>query len=160
MRVYRPRARRAATFFPTTAPTTRWNTILSTEVNLPEIIDFRAKFSHAPWNLEGEKPSHSSVGLRAEPSTGAACSDVLPHERHQPLPPRGGVRPFRRKSTCLTQLTLAPHVVQILSRNTLDHIEVEVPSAGAARGDILPHELHQVEVVWVVQLLDRKVDIR
>jgi len=32
--------------------------------------------------------------------------------------PHGGVRPFHQKSTCLTQLTLGPYVVQIWSRNT------------------------------------------
>ena len=30
---------------------------------------------------------------------------------------RTGVRPFHQKSTCLTQLTLGPHVVQIWPRN-------------------------------------------
>jgi len=34
--------------------------------------------------------------------------------------PHGGVRPFHQKSTCLTQLTLVPKVVQIWSRNTLE----------------------------------------
>ena len=32
--------------------------------------------------------------------------------------PHGGVRPVHQKSTCLTQLTLGPRVVQIWSRNT------------------------------------------
>ena len=30
--------------------------------------------------------------------------------------PHGGVRPFHQKSTCLTQITLGPYVVQIWSR--------------------------------------------
>ena len=33
--------------------------------------------------------------------------------------PRGGVRPFHQKSTCITQSTLERYVVQIWSRNTL-----------------------------------------
>jgi hypothetical protein len=33
-----------------------------------------------------------------------------------PLYPHGGVRPFHQKSTCLTQSTSRPYVVQILSR--------------------------------------------
>jgi hypothetical protein len=32
--------------------------------------------------------------------------------------PHGGVRAFHQKTTCLTQLTLGPCVVQIWSRNT------------------------------------------
>ena len=32
--------------------------------------------------------------------------------------PHGGVRPFHQKSTCITQLTLGPCVVQNWSRNT------------------------------------------
>ena len=32
-------------------------------------------------------------------------------------PPHGGVRTFHQKSTCLTQLTFGPYVVQIWSRN-------------------------------------------
>ena len=32
--------------------------------------------------------------------------------------PHGGVRPFRQKSTCLTQLTSGPYVVPVWSRNT------------------------------------------
>jgi len=39
--------------------------------------------------------------------------------------PPGGVRPFRQKSTCPTQLILGPHVVQIWSRNTLELRGVE-----------------------------------
>ena len=36
-------------------------------------------------------------------------SDTFPH---------GGVQPFHQKSTCLTQLTLGPYLVQSWSRNT------------------------------------------
>ena len=34
--------------------------------------------------------------------------------------PHGGLRTFHQKSTCLTQLTLGPNLVQIWSRNTLE----------------------------------------
>ena len=44
------------------------------------------------------------------------CNESKEEEEVQHLP-HGGVRPFHQKSTCLTQLTLATHVVQIWSRN-------------------------------------------
>ena len=37
--------------------------------------------------------------------------------------PHGGVRPFHQKSTCLTQSTSGPHVVQIWLHNTLEFRE-------------------------------------
>ena len=51
-------------------------------------------------------------------------------------------RPFHQKSSCLTQLTLGPYVVQIWSLNT--------PKTGPEQ------VVHEVEVVE----LTRKVDIR
>jgi len=39
--------------------------------------------------------------------------------RKEIVKPLGGVRPFHQKSTCLTQSTLGPNVVQIWSHNTL-----------------------------------------
>ena len=46
--------------------------------------------------------------------------------------PHGGVRPFRPKLTCLTQLTSGPYVVQIWSRNPSNSVHVKsalVPNA-------------------------------
>jgi len=53
-------------------------------------------------------------------SRGAQNSSNRAHTRDpkQAHIPRGGVRPFRQKSTCLKQLTLGSNVLQIWSRNT------------------------------------------
>ena len=60
---------------------------------------------------------------RAKSDVSAGCSVI----KYQPLChgrclrggayPHGGARPFHRKSTCLTQLTLGPNLVHIWSRN-------------------------------------------
>ena len=47
--------------------------------------------------------------LRADALRTRLRSDVIPH---------GGVRNFRQKSTCITQLTRGPYVVQIRPRST------------------------------------------
>ena len=38
---------------------------------------------------------------------------IIEHDAHTHYTPHGGARPFHRKSTCLTKLTLGPYVVQI-----------------------------------------------
>ena len=43
--------------------------------------------------------------------------DAAPGAQHHPL---GGLRPFHHKSTCLTQITVGPYVVQIWSRDARD----------------------------------------
>ena len=55
----------------------------------------------------------------------------------QPTHPHGGVRPFHQMSTCLTQLTLGPYVVQTWSRNT--------PECGV-------NEMLVLHQVWVPQI--------
>ena len=40
------------------------------------------------------------------------------YERESAMVPHSGLRTFHQKSTCLSQLTLRPHVVHIWSRNT------------------------------------------
>ena len=57
-----------------------------------------------------------------------------------PLYPHGGVPPFHRKSTCLTQSTLGPYFVQIWSRSTPEYgvnetlVLYEVVSGFGCRG--------------------------
>ena len=59
------------------------------------------------------------------PAVCPACRRLHPQPKHPPLTtnevrppyPRGGVRPLNQTSTCLTQLTLGPYVVQIWSRD-------------------------------------------
>jgi len=46
--------------------------------------------------------------IRCRDQSSGVCRDESPH---------GGVRPFHQKSTCVTQLTLGPYVVQIWSRH-------------------------------------------
>ena len=46
---------------------------------------------------------------------------------HEAEAPHGGVRPFQKKSTCLTQLTLGPDVVHIWSRD-VRKFELTTPS--------------------------------
>ena len=50
--------------------------------------------------------------------------------------PHGGVRPFNRKSTCITQLTLEPYGVQIWSRNPRIS-EATKPANSTVRGRLL-----------------------
>ena len=60
-----------------------------------------------------------------------------------PLHPHGGSRPFHQKSTCLTQLSLGPYLVQIWSRNTPKNRSQRNPRTP-------PSGLHAVsDVLWV-----------
>jgi len=84
---------------------------LSSKVNLQHAINFRALFG-AIWsrNTLQNRGGKTRVAHR----------------------PRGGVRPFHQKSTCITQLTSERYVVQIWPRNT--------PNSGPSE----PFELHCV----------------
>jgi len=88
---------------------------------------------------------HSTLGLRVIQKKGEDVGTAGPAVANveaqflEPLPepetlnpklyilPHVGVRPFHQKSTCLTQLTLGPYVVQIWSRD-VRNIEPTKPS--------------------------------
>ena len=55
------------------------------------------------FRLKSNKEEEGSEETERTEREGGSCA------------PRGGVRPFHRKSTCLTQLTLGPYVVYIWS---------------------------------------------
>ena len=59
----------------------------------------------------------ASLQLRRETSVIRMAFPYSPHNRYD-MYAHGGVRPFHEKSTCTTQLTSRPYVVQIWSRNT------------------------------------------
>jgi len=73
-----------------------------------------------PWTLF-DLFSGTRVGINARPPLPRPRIDTNMETGPRPTPRRvvhGAARPFHQKSTCLTQSTLGPYVVQIWSRTT------------------------------------------
>ena len=80
----------------------------------------------------------SGLALSGRSSRG---SSYTPRSRRCPPHPHGGVRPFHQKSTCLTQLTLGPCVVQIWSHITPESGPNETLVLHCVGGDTHTHTL-------------------
>ena len=79
------------------------------------------KFGHVTVEISNRSGTWRRRGSSARRSCWASARSLrCPHAINKQVCgeslPHGGVRPFHQKSTCLTQLTLGPYVVQIWPR--------------------------------------------